>query len=375
MQSKLGHFWVNGVLSVTGNGTQLAAVSMLHGFQSMPPDNVIFGKSSEMQLVRKCLAKVCPTDIPILIQGNSGTGKEVLGHWIHAHSLCREGPFVKVSCAAIPGPLLESELFGYEKGAFTGANASKPGRVELANSGSLFLDEITELDTFLQAKLLQVLQDGRFSRLGDEEERRVNVRVICTTNRHIEEAVRSSRFRQDLYYRINVFGVKLLALSDRREDIPLMANYIFEQLVRRFQRDAPPLTPRMLQILQKREWKGNIRELENCIATYVLLGALETPEDGELLGSLGATETHTLTGGAIPLKHIARRACRELSREVILNALQANQFNRSRTAQALKISYRSLLYKIREAALLPKRPHPPVDGSSRAAATPAIPSE
>src|SRR5713226_7953372 len=126
---------------------------MLHGFQSMPPDNVIFGNSSEMKLVRKCLAKVCPTDIPILIQGNSGTGKEVLGHWIHAHSLCREGPFVKVNCAAIPGPLLESELFGYEKGAFTGAYASKPGRVELANSGTLFLDEITELDTLLQVKL------------------------------------------------------------------------------------------------------------------------------------------------------------------------------------------------------------------------------
>jgi two-component system response regulator AtoC len=340
----------------------------------MPPDHVIFGSSPEMQLVWKCLAKVCPTDIPILIQGDPGTGKEVLGHWIHAHSFCREGPFVKVNCAAIPGPLLESELFGYEKGAFTGAHASKPGRVELANSGTLFLDEITELDTFLQAKLLQVLQDGRFSRLGDEEERRVNVRVICTTNRRIEDAVRSSCFRPDLYYRINVFDVKLLALSDRREDIPLMANYIFEQLVRRFQRDAPPLTPRMLQILQKREWRGNIRELENCIATYVLLGTLETPEDGELLGSLGATELHTLTSGAIPLKHIAR-ACRELSREVILNALQANRWNRSRTAQALKISYRSLLYKIREASLSPKRPRSHVDGSSRAAATPAIPSE
>ncbi len=282
---------------------------------------------------------------------------------------------MKVNCAAIPGPLIESELFGYETGAFTGAIASKPGRVELANSGTLFLDEITDLDTLLQVKLLQVLQDGRFSRLGDEEERRVNARVICTTNRRIEEAVRSNRFRQDLYYRINVFGVKLLPLSDRREDIPLMANYILEQFVRRFQREVPPLTPRMLRILQKREWKGNIRELENCIATYVLLGTLETPEDGELLGSLGATEAHTLTDGAVPMKHIARMACRELSREIILNALQANQWNRTRTAEALKISYRSLLYKIREAGLPPKRPRPHVDGSSRVAATPAIPSE
>ena len=348
---------------------------MASGFQSIPPDSVIFGSYPQMQLVRKCLAKVCPTDISILIQGDPGTGKEVLSHWIHAHSLCREGPFVKVNCAAIPGPLLESELFGYEKSAFTGANAAKPGRVEHANSGTLFLDEIAELDTLLQVKLLQVLQDGRFSRLGGEEERRLNARVICTTNRRMEEALRSRRFRQDLYYRINVFGVKLPPLSDRRQDIPLMANYIFEQLVRRFQHEAPPLTPRMLQILQKREWKGNIRQLENCIATYVLLGSLETPADAELLARLGAREARTLTGDALPLKHIARRACRALSREVILNALQANQWNRTRTAEALKISYRSLLYKIREAGLPPRRPRPHVDGSSRGAATLAIPLE
>jgi len=367
-----GYFPGDGVLTVAGNGTQAAAAV---GYQSIPPDEIIFGCSPEMQVIRKCLGKVCLTDVPILIQGDPGTGKEALGRWIHGHSLWREGPFVKVNCAAIPGPLLESELFGYEKGAFTGAYASKPGRVEMANSGTLFLDEITDLDPLLQVKLLQVLQDGRFSRLGGEEEKRLNARVICTTNRRIEEAVRANRFRQDLYYRINVFSVKLLPLSGRREDIPLMATYIFDQLVRRFQREAPALSPRMLQALQNREWKGNIRELENCIAGYVLLGVFETPEDGGLLRKPRALHMSTPVDGAIPLKHIAKRACRELSREVILNALQANQWNRSRTAQALKISYRSLLYKIREAEIPPKRPRPQAAGPSRAAASPGISSD
>jgi two-component system, NtrC family, response regulator AtoC len=327
-----------------------------------------------MQIIRKCLAKVCLTDIPVLIQGDPGTGKEVLGHWIHAQSVFRQGPFVKVNCAAIPGPLLESELFGYEKGAFTGAYTSKPGRVELADSGTLFLDEITDLDTLVQVKLLQVLQDGRFSRLGGEEEKRVNARVICTTNRRMEEAVRTLRFRQDLYYRINVFSVKLLPLSERRQDIPMMATYIFDQLVRRFQREAPPLSPRMLQALQRREWKGNIRELENCIATYVLLGAFETRLDGPSLWG-PQTAASNLAEGAIPLKNMAKRACRELSREVILNALQANQWNRSRTAQALKISYRYLLYKIREADIPPKRPRLRAGSSFGAVASPGISSE
>lgn len=357
---------------MAGNGTQ--GVGATPGYQSIPPDNVIFGGSPEMQIIRKCLAKVCLTDIPVLIQGDPGTGKELLGHWIHAQSVFRQGPFVKVNCAAIPGPLLESELFGYEKGAFTGAYTSKPGRVELADSGTLFLDEITDLDVLLQVKLLHVLQDGSFSRLGGEEEKRANARVICTTNRCMEEAVRTLRFRQDLYYRINVFSVKLLPLSERRQDIPVMATYIFNQLVGRFQREAPPLSPRMLQALQRREWKGNIRELENCIATYVLLGAFETPLDGPSLWG-PQTAASNSSEGVIPLKHIAKRACRELSREVILNALQANQWNRSRTAKALKISYRYLLYKIREADIPPKRSRLRAGNSFGAAASPGISPE
>ena len=345
------------------------------GSQPLPPDDVIFGRTVEMQHLRQRLEKVCATDIPILIQGYAGTGKETLAHWIHSHSPWREGPFVKVSCAAIPGLLLESELFGYQKGAFTGAYTSKPGRVELAHGGTLFLDEIADLDPLLQAKLLQVLQDGRFSRLGDEEERKVDARVLCTTNRRIEDAVAGGRFRQDLYYRINVFRVDLPKLSERREDIPLIANYLFDSLSRRFQREVPPLSSRMLQFLQRRDWDGNIRELGNRIASYLLLGTEETPEEANSMRAHLALPMRIQVDGTVPLKRIAEKACRELGREVILRALQANHWNRRRAAEELKISYRALLYKIREAGLPPKRSRRQAPGTTGIASNPIVSSD
>lgn len=335
---------------------------------ALPPDLVIFGFSAEMQRIRQQLEKVCTTDIPILIQGEAGTGKEVLAQWIHARSPWRPGPFVKVNCAAIPGPLLESELFGYQKGAFTGAVAAKPGRVELAQGGTLFLDEISNLDPLLQAKLLQVLQDGRFSRIGDEEERRLEARVICTSNRRIEEAVESGAFRQDLYYRINVFRIDLPRLSERREDIPQIASYLFVKLKHRYEREAPDLSPRTLRMLQSHTWKGNMRELENRIASYVLLGLEETPEEDALLRQHSPTSFEVRPDGTAPLKRIAETACRELNREVILRALQANRWNRRRAAEELKISYRALLYKIRDAGLGEKSTHATVDSPSGKAA-------
>src|SRR5467141_4002749 len=185
----------------------------------LPPEEVIFGRSSAMQQVRRLATRICATNVPVLLNGNGGTGKEVLARWIHAHSPWSNGQFVKVNCAAIPGSLLESELFGYEKGAFTGAHASKPGRVELADKGTLFLDEIADLDMGLQSKLLQFVQDGTFSRIGGQSENFVEVRILCSTNRNMEMEIAAGRFRADLYYRISVFQLRMPTLGERREDV------------------------------------------------------------------------------------------------------------------------------------------------------------
>jgi two-component system, NtrC family, response regulator AtoC len=318
---------------------------------SLPPEDVIFGRSSAMQLVRRLATRICATNVPVLLSGNGGTGKEVLARWIHAHSPWSNGQFVKVNCAAIPGALLESELFGYEKGAFTGAHASKPGRVELAHNGTLFLDEIADLSLGLQSKLLQFLQDGRFSRIGDESERVVQARLICATNRDLEQEIASGRFRADLYYRINVVRLRLPRLRERGEDIPLIVEYFRTQFQEKFSKQSEPLSPGMLNYLQKLDWPGNIRELSNSIARHVLIGAEAQIVQGPVAGLLQVRESSG-DGRIVPLKQLAREAAREQERRFIFEALQANQWNRRKAAQALKISYRALIYKIRDAGLL-----------------------
>src|SRR6202167_5934126 len=176
--------------------------ALIQPLGEMPPDSVVFGGTEAMRALRERLAKIAGANVPVLIQGESGTGKDIIARMIHSSSPWRTGPWVKVNCPAIPGTLLESELFGYEKGAFTGAYGTKPGRVEMAHRGTLFLDEISELDATLQAKLLQVLQDGQFSRIGSQEDKRVEVRIVCATNRHLHSEIEHGRFRQDLFYRI-----------------------------------------------------------------------------------------------------------------------------------------------------------------------------
>jgi len=321
----------------------------------LPPEEVIFGCSSAMQQVRRLATRTCTTNVPVLLNGNGGTGKEVLARWIHAHSPWSNGQFVKVNCAAIPAALLESELFGYEKGAFTGAYSSKPGRVELAQHGTLFLDEIADLTLGLQSKLLQFLQDGRFSRIGDECERVVETRLICATNRDLEEEIEAGRFRADLYYRINVVRLRLPRLSERGEDIPLMAEYFRAQFEEKFSKESEPLSAGMLNYLQKLEWPGNIRELSNGIARHVLIGAEAKIVQEPVPGRLDQARESSRTVGIIPLKQLAREAVREKERSLIFEALQANQWNRRKAAQALKISYRALIYKIRDAGLLSRR--------------------
>ncbi len=321
----------------------------------VPPANLIFGRSSSMQKARQKIDKVAQSGVPILITGDNGTGKGLLATFIHSLSPQPDAPFIKVNCAAIPGALLESELFGYEKGAFTGAHNAKPGRVELADGGTLFLDGIDEIEMSLQAKLLQLLQDGHFCRIGGQEDRRVHVRIICATNRRLETEIANGRFRQDLFYRINVVSIELPPLRSRAEDIPELVAYFLQIHRTRHNMPARPLSPAALHLLGKHPWPGNIRELENLIERYVILGS-EEAISSELLNWENTHVTPDVPlEGQIHLKKVTRQAVHDLERKIILSVLEANHWNRKRTAAALKISYRALLYKIRRAGLPRKR--------------------
>src|SRR6202049_2169219 len=322
---------------------------------NLPPANLIFGHSAAMQKARQKIDRVALSGVPILIQGDNGTGKGLLASFIHHHSPEPGAAFVKVNCAAIPGALLESELFGYEKGAFTGAHSAKPGRVELADGGTLFLDGIDEIDMSLQAKLLQLLQDGRFCRIGGQEDRCVQLRVICATNRRLELEIANGRFRQDLFYRINVVSIELPPLRSRTEDIPELVAYFLQIHRARHNMQARPLSPAALHLLGRHSWPGNIRELENLVERYVML----VSEDAISSELLNWEHTHAAPEipleGQIHIKKVTRQAVHDLERKIILSVLEANRWNRKRTAIALKISYRALLYKIRRAGLPSKR--------------------
>jgi two-component system, NtrC family, response regulator AtoC len=317
----------------------------------LPPEGTIFGRTAAMQSIRHKGKKIAGANVPVLIEGEGGTGKEVLARWIHAHSPWSSGPLVKVNCAAIPGTLLESELFGYEKGAFTGANNIKIGRIELAHHGTLFLDEMGELDSCLQPKLLHFLQEGHFSRLGGHEVQHVETRVICATSRDLKREIERGSFRADLFYRINVVHLHLPNLRDRSDDIELLSNYFLSHFNARFERNVPPISRSLLHDFQNHHWPGNIRELENRIARYVIFGADDSLDIRPLARRSKPIPIAAVADGSIPLKRIAKQAVRELERSVILGVLQANRWNRRKTAEDLKISYRALIYKIREAGL------------------------
>jgi len=329
--------------------------SLVQSLGEIPPEAVVFGRSEAMQALRDRMDKVASANVPVLIQGESGTGKDIIARMIHGLSPWKTGPFVKVNCPAIPGTLLESELFGYEKGAFTGAYGSKPGRVELAHRGTLFLDEISELDLALQSKLLQLLQDGQFCRIGAQEDKKVEVRVVCATNRRLEDEIESGTFRQDLYYRINVVNLRMPPLRERRGDIDDLVDYFLEYYNRKYNCRARSLSAELMSALQKYHWPGNIRELENLVKRYVILGNEDVISSDLVTREQEYFNPDLNLDGPISLKKLTRQATRELERKVILKVLQANHWNRKEAARALSISYRALLYKIRDAGLPPNR--------------------
>ena len=311
--------------------------------------------SEKMHQIKEIIDQVANTDVTVLIQGESGVGKEVVARSIHLNSLRRDKPFVKVNCAALPSELLESELFGYEKGAFTGAYRQKPGKFELANGGTIFLDEIVEISPSLQAKLLQVLQDREFSRLGGKKDFRVDVRVLVATNRNIEEAVKNDRFREDLYYRLNVVNITVPPLRERREEIPIFVEYFLDKFGKKYHKRVKPLSDQTMKVFFEYHWLGNVRELENVIQRIIVLGNEKAILDE--LTSVIKKEPAPVTKVDSPgrkwpsLKEVQREATMKAEAEVIRKALEMTNWNRKKAADLLNISYKALLYKIKECGI------------------------
>jgi two-component system response regulator AtoC len=310
--------------------------------------NVIFGQSSAMAVAREKLERIADTNIPVLLQGENGTGKDIFAKLLHARSNRAKAAWVKVTCPAIPHSLIESELFGYEKGAFTGAYVTKRGRLELAHQGTLFLDEVGSLDMAAQAKLLQVLQDGSFMRVGAQESRRVDTRLICAANGNLRQQTEDGTFRLDFFFRINAVTIEVPPLRQRAVDLSILVDYFLDRHSRAFRLNPKPLSREMMRLMQQYSWPGNIRQLENLVRSYVLIGSEEV-----LVADLAPVAPSCLVPNidlAIPisLKEITKAATQDLERQIILKVLQANGWSRLKTAKWLNISYRSLLYKLQE---------------------------
>jgi two-component system response regulator AtoC len=301
-----------------------------------------------MQSVRDVIAKVAGTDVTVLVVGESGVGKELVAHALHQAPPRASHPFLKVNCAALPEDLLESELFGRERGAFTGAYREKPGKFELARHGTIFLDEIGEIPLRIQAKLLHILQDGEFARVGGERILHADVRVIAATNRDLQTAIRAGRFREDLYYRLNVIAIRVPPLRDRPGEIPVLADHF----LRRFNTEhgrSVAMSSATLRTFTGYQWPGNVRELESAVKRLVVLGSAPAgPQVADAEAGISAPAP-AMTPRSAPtgLKTIAREATRAAEVDVIRAVLERVKWNRTKAARLLQISYRSLLYKIR----------------------------
>lgn len=317
-----------------------------------PIHSIFFSNSSRMKKIQEITDEIAKTDITVLIKGESGTGKELLAEAIHLKSDRSDKPFIKVNCAAIPKGLLESELFGFEKGAFTGAQSRKPGKFELANGGTILLNDIGEIDISVQAKLLQVLQDGAFSRLGGNGDISVNTRVLTTTKDNLERSMSEGRFREDLFFRINVMSITLPPLRDRREQVIPLSQYFFDLYKERYGRSVPSLSTEAINTLKQYRWPGNVRELENVVKRIVLFGEETTVLQG--LTSNNHTEASGNSSGvseSLGLKELKKKAVEAAEVDVIQNVLQGTHWNRKKAAKLLGVSYKGLLYKIQKYGL------------------------
>jgi two-component system response regulator AtoC len=361
-------------------------VASLREELSQTRDHMLFGHSEKMAEVQDVIDRVADTDVTVLIRGESGTGKELVARALYTSSLRRDKPFVKVNCAALPTELLESELFGFERGAFTGAIQHKPGKFEFANHGTMFLDEIAEMSPALQAKLLQVLQDGEFARLGGKHDVHVDVRIVAATNRDLEQLTADGQFREDLFFRLNVVSIQLPPLRERREEVPILTEYFLKKYSVQYNKPYTEFSQETMRMFHDYDWPGNIRELENLIKRAVVLGGEApirkeiahavamaaqrvTPAapsraaiDGSSGAGRGSAPSSAATtpaaiaaaaceAGQYSLKDVSRSAAREAERELILKMLQRTRWNRKETAEILGISYKALLYKIKENGL------------------------
>jgi transcriptional regulator with GAF, ATPase, and Fis domain len=364
----------------------------------------LFGHSTRMRTVRAVIDRAADTDATVLIRGESGVGKDLVARAIHAASTRRDRPFVKVNCAALPADLLEAELFGHERGAFTGAYRRKPGKFEFAHTGTIFLDEIGELPAAVQPKLLQVLQDHEFSRIGGHATLRVDVRVIAATNRDVERALARGELREDLYYRLNVIEVHVPPLRERREAIQPLADVFLARFNRQYARHAT-LDPELIALFREYHWPGNVRELENAVRRLVVLGSAApvldelrarlrprgpaapappgaggAPGEGGEAGRAAPDPDPAATARPVPvlpagasLREIARLAAQEAERRALADVLARVRWNRSEAARVLKVSYKTLLARIADFQLAPGPfgPGGPVTGQHPAPRTPS----
>jgi len=318
---------------------------------------IFFSHSSKLSRIQTTIEDIARTDISVLIKGESGTGKDLVAQAIHQNSLRNSKPFIKINCAAIPKGLLESELFGFEKGAFTGAHMKKPGKFELANGGTILLNEIGNMDISLQAKLLQVLQDGQFCRLGGDGSVSVDTRIITTTQDHLEQSVEHGLFREDLLYRINIVTVTIPPLRERKEQIVPFSQYFLNLYKTKYGRATPSLSLRTLSAFKSYHWPGNIRELENTIKRIVLLGDEEAVIQTLLREKTGNGDipeiSQEIFAGMNPaeladLRKVGKKAAEVAEKRIIENTLHETRWNRKDAAKLLGVSYKTLLNKIQK---------------------------